>query len=242
MEIKINSYSKQNSLFSAIISFIIGAILYTNAGTVLSIVSISIGTILGLISLFLGGIAFFTYRKTKMLIKTNTIIAILTFILSIVFLLFPEIVELILGLTIGGWILLTGILRIINAIKLQNKNIRFITNTIISLLLIGLGIYTISSGKILIETAGIIMMISAGIEIIGYIINNIIDDDNEKTEVYQEYNKETKLIIDEDLVEEDTKEKNIKKETKLIVDQVEAEKIQKKTKRRKRKVKDINPK
>ena len=68
------------------------------------------------------------------------------------------------------------------------------------------------------------------------------DDDNEKTEVYQEYNKETKLIIDEDLVEEDTKEKNIKKEQKLIVDQVEAEKIQKKTKRRKRKVKDINPK
>ena len=234
MEIKINSYSKQATLISALLCFICGGILYTNAGAVLSIVSISIGTLLGLVCIFFAGMALFAHKKT------NIFIAILTFVLSLIFLLFPEIVEFLLGITIGGWILLTGILRVVNAIKLPKKNTRFLTNIILSLLLIGIGIYTIASGKILIETAGIIMMISSGIEIVGYILNKIFDNSDPDNVVYEETIEVTKLITDD---EETTVVE--KEEKKLIPEQTEEVKTEKvKTKRRKRKtkVKDIEAK
>lgn len=240
MEIKINSYSKQATLISALLCFICGGILYTNAGAVLSIVSISIGTLLGLVCIFFAGMALFAHKKTNTILKTNIFIAILTFVLSLIFLLFPEIVEFLLGITIGGWILLTGILRVVNAIKLPKKNTRFLTNIIISLLLIGIGIYTIASGKILIETAGIIMMISSGIEIVGYILNKIFDNSDPDNVVYEETIEVTKLITDD---EETTVVE--KEEKKLIPEQTEEVKTEKvKTKRRKRKtkVKDIEAK
>lgn len=243
MEIKINSYSKQSSLFSAIICFIIGGILYTNAGAVLSIVSISIGAILGLICILFSGITIFTHKKTNTITKSNIFIAALTFILSLVFLLFPEIVEFLLGITIGGWILLTGILRIINAIKLPQKNTRFITNIIVSLLLIGIGIYTIASGKILIETAGVIMMISAGIEIIGYIINKVLDKDDNDNVVYKEKIEITKFITTPDEKEEIVEEQKLITKNKNNNEEVKTEKVSNK-KRRKRKtnIKDVEAK
>lgn len=245
MEIKINSYSKQTSLFAAILCFIFGGVLYTNAGAVLSIVSISIGTILGLICIFFTGITLFTHKKSNVIMKTNIFIAILTFILSLIFLLFPEIVEFLLGITIGGWILLTGILRIINAIKLPKKNTRFLTNTIVSLLLIGIGIYTIASGSILIETAGIIMMISAGIEIIGYIINKVLDNDNNEV-IYEETIEVTKLITDEEQKEEVKEEPKLitekKKSKKETTEEIKTEKVKSKRRKRKTKVKDIEAK
>lgn len=239
MEIKINSYSKQSSLISALLCFICGGVLYHNAGAVLSIVSISIGTILGIVCIFFTAMALFVHKKTNTILKTNILIAILTFVLSLVFLLFPEIVEFLLGLTIGGWILLTGILRVVNALKLPNINIRFITNLLISLLLIGIGIYTIASGKILIETAGIIMMISSGIEMVGYILNKIFDNSDQNNVVHEKIIEIKKITDDEKTTVIEKEEKKLIPET---TKEVKTEKVKTKRRKRKTKVKDVEAK
>ena len=150
MEIKVKSYSTQSSLISSIIFFIIGAILFTNAEKVVSTTAFIIGIILATIGIDLGrGIA---------------LIAI-----SLVFIFASNIVEQIIRFIIGAWILFSGISRLISVLTFSNKNTKFLPLLIVSLLLIGIGIYTIVIGDVVLSTIGIIMMIYAAIDIIGYI-------------------------------------------------------------------------
>lgn len=241
MEIKINSYSSQYSLFSSLLCFIIGGILYTYAEIVLNFTSIAIGIVLsfvGVISL----ISFYLDYKNGEIKKGKLLLGILTIILAIVFIIFQNLVETLLGLTVGGWVLLIGILRLISALRLELKTKRFFINLIISLLLIALGIYTIANGGLLLEGAGILMMISSGIEIIGYIVNKILDKDNTtvEDETTVEEEKEEVILTLPKMEKEDEEETELE-EIKLISE----ESSTKKTKRRGRKkkaVKDIDAK
>lgn len=235
MEIKINSYSSQSSLISALLCFILGGIFYTNAETVLNFTSIAIGIILTIVGIFLLVIFYINYKNNK-IYKGNAILGSILLILALIFLIFQELVELLLGLTIGGWILLTGILRLISAIKIKNKNKRFYINLIISALLIILGVYTIASGKILLETAGILMMVSSAFEIIGHIINNKLDSDEGiefKTKVEEE------IVLSLPDIEKDKQKEEIQEEIKLIPEDTEENKKPKKRRGRKKKVKDV---
>lgn len=237
MEIKIKSYSSQTSLLSSIICFLIGGIFFTNAEIVLNFTSITIGillSIIGLISL----ITYYINYKKGLKLTGNLILSITTILLAIVFLAFQTIVEILLGLTIGGWILLLGILRLIGAIKLKFKTKRFIVNLLISLILIGLGIYTIASGSLIIETAGILIMISSGTEIIGYIINNKLDsiEDNQQNETSDDI-----VLTIPKLENKEEKIKETIEEPKLISEE-SVEKKSKKRRGRKKKIKDIEAK
>ena len=109
-----------------------------------------------------------------------------------------------------------------------------------SLLLIGIGIYTIASGKILIETAGIIMMISASIEIVGYIINKVLDKDDSDNIIYEEKVEITRFITNNNEKEETTEEQKLITKNKDKNEEIKTEKVNNK-KRRKRKtnIKDI---
>ena len=237
MEIKINSYSSQSSLISSVLFFIIGGILYAYAEMVLNFTSIAIGTILSFIGVFSLITVYINYKKGEIK-KTNLIIGITTSILAIIFIIFPNLVEILLGITIGGWILLIGILRFINALKTKIKTKLTIINIIISLLLVTLGIYTITNGGLLLEGAGILMMISSGIEIIGYIFNKIFDKDNNTTIQTNENIIKKEILLNIPETKKETENKKIEEEIQLLP----KEETTKKTKRRGRKkkvVKDI---
>ena len=191
MEIKINSYSSQSSLISSLICFIIGGIFFTNAEAVLKITSIVVAVLLSLSGLF-ALVKFYINHKKGITLKRNLVIGILLIIAAALFLIFPNLVETLLGLTVGGWILLVGVLRLVSALRLEFKTKKFLVNVIISLVLIGLGVYTIASGSILLETAGILMMVSSGIEIVGYIINSRMDS---KNPIVEEDKKEEQEVI-----------------------------------------------
>ena len=209
MEIKINSYSSQSSLISSLLCFIIGGILYAYAEVVLNFTSIAIGVVLSIVGVF-SLITFYMDYKKGEIKKGKLLTGILTIIIAIVFLVFQNLVETLLGLTVGGWVLFVGVLRLISALRLEFKTKRFFINLIISLLLIILGIYTIANGGLLLEGAGILMMISSGVEIIGYIINKILDKGN--TTVVTETTVEEEVILTlpklekEEPVEENTEE------------------------------------
>ena len=55
----------------------------------------------------------------------NLIFGIIGFILAIIFIFFGRIVEQAIRFIIGGWILLTGILRLINVLSMNKKDSKF---------------------------------------------------------------------------------------------------------------------
>lgn len=241
MEIKINSYSSQSSLISSLICFIVGGIFFTNAETVLNFTSIAIGIILGLVGIFTL-VLFYINHKKGITLKRNLFIGAAAIILAILFLVKQDITETLLGLTVGGWIMLVGVLRLISALRLEIKTKKFLINFIISLILIGLGIYTIASGSIILESAGVLMMVSSGIEIIGYIINSRLDSKNPVVEETKEESKEVILTLPdlEDLKEEE-KEPVVEEEVKLIPEDTKPKK-RRGRKKKTTKVKDVKTK
>ena len=132
MEIKIKSYSSQSSLISSLLCFIIGGILYAYAEVVLNFTSIAIGVVLSIVGVF-SLITFYMDYKKGEIKKGKLLTGILTIIIAIVFLVFQNLVETLLGLTVGGWVLFVGVLRLISALRLEFKTKRFFINLIISL-------------------------------------------------------------------------------------------------------------
>lgn len=214
MEIKVKSYASQSSLINSIIFFILGGILFTSAEKVISTLSIIIGVLMastGIIEL----VIYFINRK-KEISKTKDLgsgIALL--IISIIFIFFANIVEQIIRFIIGAWILFSGINRLINALSINKKDKKFLPLLIIAALLIIVGIYTIVIGDVVLSTIGIIMMIYAGIDIIGYIFYT-------KDKVEKEEEGTTTLIVPEkdEQVEEKAKSK---KKTKDVKDSKETD-------------------
>ena len=217
MEIKIKSSSSQSSLLSSILFFILGAILFTSADKLLNIISIIIGTIFattGTISLV---IYFIQSRKPNNIPKKgNLIFGIIALILAIIFIFFSNVVEQAIRFIVGGWILLTGIMRLINVLSMPKKDSKFIQLLIVAALLIFIGIYTIVVELFGLDRIGIIMMIYAGVEIIGYILYSKDKPEKEDKE------GTTTLLVPEnseieekeernDIVVKDVKEKKKKK-------------------------------
>ena len=228
MEIKIKSYSSQSSLISSIIFFILGAILFTSPDKVINTVFNVIGIIIAIVSGISLLIFFFQARKGNTG-KGNLIFGIITALLAITFIFFNDIIEQFIRFLIGAWILFTGILRLINVLAMNKKSSKFLQLLIVSLLLIAVGVYTILYGGIFLQTMGIIMMIYAGIEIIGFILYS-----KDKTE--SEEPGTTTLIVPEstnavteeknDIVVKDVKEKKKRKKNKKAkdVEEIEEEK------------------
>jgi uncharacterized membrane protein HdeD (DUF308 family) len=215
MEIKIKSYSSQSSLLSSILFFILGAILFTSADKLLNVVSIIIGTIFattGTISLI---IYFIQSRKPNNIPKKgNLIYGIIAFIFAIIFIGFHNVVEQAIRFIVGGWILLTGIIRLINVLSMTKKDTKFWQLLLVSAALIFIGIYTIVIELFGLDIIGIIMMAYAGIEIIGYILYSKDKPEQEPKE------GTTTLLVPEDTKQDDKNEnvvvKDVKEKKKLL--------------------------
>lgn len=203
MEIKVKSYSTQSSLISSIIFFILGGILFTSADKVISFLSIAIGIILATTGIVFLVLYFISIKKLEQN-KKYLINGIVTLIISIIFIFFSGVIEQFIRFIVGGWILFSGIIRLVNVLSMNNKNTKFFPLLIVSILLIIVGIYTIVIGNIILSSVGLIMMIYAGIEIIGYIFYSKDKQEKEETGA-------TSLIIPEKTEEKIKKKKeNIK--------------------------------
>ena len=212
MEIKINNYKNPSSLISSIILFILGGILFTNPDIFVTTISKLIGAVLLATAVVLL-ITIFINRKSfpfPILKISSTIILLL---LSIMFLFFSETVEKAIRIVVGFWILFSGINRLINALKMTNKNKKFLSLIIVSLLLIAIGIYSIVIGDVVLSSIGIILMVYSAIDIIGYIF----------------YSKETNETVD---INEDT----------TLITTTEEEKPNNKPNKKTKKIKDISSK
>ena len=143
---------------------------------------------------------------------------VLYLILAILFFFFHNVIDEVIRFVIGAWILFSGVLRLVSALRTDNKASRFPALLVVSILLIGLGFLTIIKNGIVLWVVGIIMMIYSIIEIIGFVFyskdnKNFDDDDEEGKEslLIPEKEKEEPKKLKEgkvkDVKEEDIEEK-----------------------------------
>lgn len=208
MRVEVKSYNNNSSLVSAILFFILGAIMFTNPDTMVIVISRILGGILILFGLY-------SCIKNYILVRQNTEVSAIPMVAGIscmaigsVFFFAAGFVEAMVRFVIGGWILLSGIMRFASAMQIDKKNNpKFFSLLIISLLLILAGLYTILEANLAFQTIGIVLMIYAGLEIFGWLTNKSVVKETMTKEEKKKKRSKNKDVVDAVIIKDDTDEK-----------------------------------
>ena len=205
MRIEIKSYSRKSSLISSIIFFIIGAILTAYSEKIMATTYRIIGATFLIITIGIAISILIRKKKEEPIYINRIATAIVSFILSILFFFFHNVIDETIRFIIGAWILFTGITRLISALRTDHKASRFFAILIVSIIQIILGFFTIIKNGIVLWVVGIILMIYSAIEIIGYVFYS-----KDNTNYDDEDDDEPKLLIPDKEEQEDKKDKKKK--------------------------------
>ena len=166
-------YIKKNkdSLLKSILFLILGVILFTNPGGILKFLSYIVGGIL----LIIGILNILSYLKTqkKLNIEDNKKLTsgIILIVLALVVVLFSSFVETTIRLVFGGWIIYSGVSKLIEAINIKNDKVTFYVTLVISILMILCGFYIAVTANLVFSLLGLFIMIYAILDIVSYVMN-----------------------------------------------------------------------
>lgn len=189
---------EKSSIIISILFFLLGLILFIDFNKVINFVSYVLGTII----IALGVYKLWSYYRKKL---NNEItdynefgFGVVDLILGVLIIVLAEAFTTILRFFVGGYILLAGINRFVQTMSNNElKRNKFISLLIMSIIVIGLGVYTILNKNSL-DIIGLLIMIYSIIEIIESIM---FRTSNKKEEINNE-------VIEIEVVE---KKKNSKK-------------------------------
>jgi len=206
MKIDFKNYSSVSVLISSIVFFILGAVMFTNPEAVVLVVSYVIGGLIIILGVYKCIKNYVEVKKDNQTSSKEMVLGIVLVVIGLVFIFLANVIEALVRLVIGGWILFSGINRLMNALMLDKKTSKFFVLLGISIVLILGGLYTILETNLAFKAIGIVLMIYSFIEIFGYIFNK-----NTVTVLKTTIKKEEK--IKEDLVIEnrDKKQKGLLK-------------------------------
>jgi len=165
-------YIKQNkdSLLKSILFLILGVILFTNPGGILKFLSYIVGGILVII----GVLNILSYLKTqkKLNIEDNKklISGIILIVLALVVVLFSSFIETTIRLVFGGWIIYSGVSKLIEAINIKDDKTTFYVTLVISILMIICGFYIAITANLVFSLLGLFIMIYAILDIVSYVM------------------------------------------------------------------------
>lgn len=166
----IQPYKDSFSLISAILFLILGIILIPNPDSIIKFVAY----ILGAIFILLGLTKIFSYVKHKNENPnnyTNLGFGISFIILGVITMFCSGVIALIIRVIMGGWLLYSGIIKLILAFKLKDFKVdKWYIPLIGSIIMIICGLYTVIVENIIIKGGGFVLVIYSIIEIIQYII------------------------------------------------------------------------
>jgi len=171
MKISSKKYSNLLTLIVAIAFLILGAFMYKNPDAVIIYTTYVIGGLLIIIGIFK---CFKNYLDVKKDNSTNSkemIVGIIMAVVGLICIFLAGAIETLVRFIIGGWILFSGINRFINVLYLEKKDSFFWISLVIAALLIGGGLYTILEVNLAFKLLGIVIIVYAILEIIGYIFN-----------------------------------------------------------------------
>ncbi len=191
---------EKSSIIISILFFLLGLILFIDFNKVINFVSYVLGTII----IALGVYKLWSYYRKKLnndLTDYNEFgFGVVDLILGILIIVLAEAFTTILRFFVGGYILLAGINRFVQTMSNNElKRNKFISLLLMSIIVIGLGVYTILNKNSL-DIIGLLIMIYSVIEIIESIM---FRTSNKKEEINNE-------VIEVEVVEK-KKVKNSKK-------------------------------
>lgn len=199
MKIEVKSYSSIMSLIVSIIFFILGAVMFTNPSAVVLFVSYVVGGLIIILGLFKCVKNYLDVKKDNTTSSKGMVSGIVLIVIGLVFIFLASVIEALVRLVIGGWILFSGINRLINTLYLEKKDSKFWILLSLAIILIIGGLYTILETNLAFKAIGIVLMIYAALEIFGYVFNKReinVSSKKVKKEKFEEAilieNKETK--------------------------------------------------
>lgn len=159
------------SLITSILFFIIGILLFSNPGGVVKIITYIIGSIFIIVGI---GKIISYYRMNKKMNINNTsdlIMGIVAIVLGLVIIFCSSAIEFVIRLVMGGWILYSGIVKLIYSLNLKESKVNnWIYVLIVSIIMIVCGLYIIIKSNLVFSTIGLFLIIYSIIEIVQYII------------------------------------------------------------------------
>lgn len=192
MKIEIKNYSNVWSLITSIVFFILGAVMFTNPNAIIVFVSYVIGGLIIIIGLFKCIKNYLDVKKDGTTSSNGMIVGIVLIVIGLVFIFLASVIEALVRLVIGGWILFTGIMRLINALYLPKRSTKFMVILILAILLIGGGLYTILETNLAFQAIGMVLMIYAALEIFGFIFSK----NNESIEIEEKEEIKEAILIE----------------------------------------------
>lgn len=212
----------KKSLLGSLLFLFFGALIFAYPNMVISTAAIIIGVLVLLYGIF---VIIKNYYETKSNNNTSSfgsILGITAIIIGILLIVLSSTVAQIVQYILGAWIIFIGIERLIVALSMGKGNNQFITQLVIAILLLSAGLYTLLRANLPLQIVGLIMMIYAVLEIVGYITtkkesSSVSDEISAKLVIKEEVNDKNDNVKDAKIVEEkeeskDKKRKNKKKE------------------------------
>ena len=205
MKIEIKEYSSFTTLISSLLFFILGAVIFTNSDSIMTIITYVMGGLIALVGFISCFKNYLDVKKDNTTSSVGMIIGIMLMVVGLVCIFLAPVFNFLVRLITGGWLLFSGINRLANALFMKSKDSLFLALLTLAILLIAGGIYTILKANLPFKAIGIVLMVYATLEIIGYILNR-------KGSVTKVKIEEASVVDEKELpVKEDKKNKKNKK-------------------------------
>lgn len=157
----------KSSIFTSILFLVLGILLVINPGEMVRFITY----IIGVIFCIFGSIKLFSYYKFKNEVSNIQLtLGITAIIIGIIIMFCNGVIEFVIRLVMGGYILASGINKLIVALNSKNYNDKWIGLLVVSLLFIICGLYIILRSNIILSTIGVVLIIYSSIDIISYLM------------------------------------------------------------------------
>lgn len=158
-------------LITAILLFILGAILFTNPQNIVMIVTYGFGSLF-LLTGFIKLINYIGDKKKGIPNNSDLIMSVVIMTLGIIIIVCTSMIELLIRIIMGGFILYNGILRMISSLKMKEISGIWKYNLIVAIIIILVGLYIILKSNLVFSGIGLFIMIYASLEIISTIMSS----------------------------------------------------------------------
>ncbi len=157
----------KSSIITSILFFILGLCLFINPTEMVKFITY----IIGVIFVVYGSIKLYNYYKQKETISNIQLtLGITSIIIGIIIMFCNGVIEFVIRLIMGGFILANGLNKIIVSLNSKEYNNKWKILLAIGALLVIVGLYMILKENIVLSTVGLVLIIYSSIDIISYIL------------------------------------------------------------------------
>ena len=155
------------SIFISIVFFVIGFFMFLYPNDIVKFITY----IVGVVFVVYGSLKLYSYYKLKESIGNFQLtLGICSIILGIIIMFCNSIIEVVIRFVMGGYILATGMNKLIVGLNSKSYNNKWIGLVVVGSLLIIGGLYMILKSNIVLSTIGLAIMIYSAVDIGSYIM------------------------------------------------------------------------